>query len=143
MNEPMELDVDECLDLLAREEFGRLGLSTPSGPRIVPLNYALVDDAVVFRTSPYSELARSAIGREAAFEIDHVDHAKQTGWSVVVIGRIEDVDPADLEDLRKVWAPQPWPGGQRTLSLQLRWREVSGRRLRESPTTPAPARRVC
>ena len=48
MNEPVELTVDECLELLERGVFGRVGLSTPMGPRIVPVNYAMYDDAIVF-----------------------------------------------------------------------------------------------
>ena len=69
------------------------------GPRIVPLNYAVVDDAIVFRTTPYSEIASYGPGREAAFEIDNVDHSRQTGWSVVAFGRVERVDPSELDDL--------------------------------------------
>ena len=93
MKEPMELSVDECLNLLAGEVFGRLAVVTPGGPRIVPVNYALLDDSVVLRTSPYSELAQHAVGKDAAFEIDEVDHTRQTGWSVVAVGRLEEVEP--------------------------------------------------
>jgi len=141
MKEPMELSVEECLNLLAGEVFGRLAVVTPGGPRIIPVNYVLLDDAIVLRTSPYSELAQNAVDKDAAFEIDDVDHTRQTGWSVVVVGRLEKVDPSDLADLRKVWVPQPWAGGQRNLYLQLRWREISGRRLREAPGTTVPSRR--
>jgi nitroimidazol reductase NimA-like FMN-containing flavoprotein (pyridoxamine 5'-phosphate oxidase superfamily) len=114
----------------------------PSGPRIVPLNYALIDGTIVLRTSPYSELAQHGIGKAAAFEIDEVDHTRQTGWSVVVAGTLEEVEPADLESLRTAWGPQPWAGGQRNLYLRLRWREISGRRLFGSPIPVAPNRRV-
>ena len=93
MKEPMELSVDECLNLLANEVFGRLAVVGPTGPRIVPLNYALIDDTIVLRTSPYSELAQHAIGKNAAFEIDEVDHTRQTGWSVVAVGMLEEVEP--------------------------------------------------
>jgi uncharacterized protein len=142
MKEPVELSVDECLNLLANEVFGRLALVGPSGPRIVPLNFALVDGTVVLRTSPYSELAQHGIGKAAAFEIDEVDHTRQTGWSVVVVGTLEEVEPGDLESLRTAWGPQPWAGGQRNLYLRLRWREISGRRLFGSPIPVAPKRRV-
>ena len=142
MKEPMELSVDECLNLLANEVFGRLAVVGPAGPRIVPLNYALIDDTIVLRTSPYSELAQHAIGKNAAFEIDEVDHTRQTGWSVVAVGMLEEVEPADVERLRTAWVPQPWAGGQRNLYLRLRWREISGRRLRGAPIPTSPTRHV-
>lgn len=129
MREPIELSVHECVTLLSGGVFGRLALTTPGGPRIVPINYAVVDEALHFRTTPYSELASYGPGSEAAFEIDEIDHSRQTGWSVVALGRLEALTPAELEDLRAVWVPRPWAGGQRNLHLRLRWREISGRRL--------------
>jgi hypothetical protein len=141
MNEPMELSVEESLDRLTGEVFGRLAFATPAGPRIVPLNYALVDDAIVFRTSPHSEIARFAIGNEAAFEVDQVDPSEQTGWSVVAIGIVEELEPFGLTDLRSVWVPQPWAGGSRNLYLRLTWRELTGRRLGSALATSGPARR--
>jgi nitroimidazol reductase NimA-like FMN-containing flavoprotein (pyridoxamine 5'-phosphate oxidase superfamily) len=129
MNEPIELSERECRELLSGEVFGRLAITTASGPRIVPLNYVVVDDALVFRTTPYSQVAREGVGHDAAFEIDRVDHSLQTGWSVVAVGSLESVDPAELDDLHKAWVPRPWAGGQRHLYVRLRWREVTGRRI--------------
>lgn len=129
MKEPIELSTRECLDLLAGEVFGRLAITTSSGPRIVPLNYVVLDDALVFRTTPYSEVAREAVGHDAAFEIDSVDRDRQTGWSVAAAGRLEALDPTELDDLRTVWVPRPWAGGQRHLYVRLRWRDLTGRRI--------------
>ena len=90
------------------------GSRRPAGSLIVPLNHTLIDDTIVLRTSPYSELAQHSIGKDAAFEIDEVDHTRRTGWNVVAVGMLEEVEPADLESLRTAWVPQPWAGGQRT-----------------------------
>jgi nitroimidazol reductase NimA-like FMN-containing flavoprotein (pyridoxamine 5'-phosphate oxidase superfamily) len=106
----MELSFDESLDLLVGEVFGRLAFATPGGPRIVPLNYTLHDGAIVFRTTPYSEIATHVIGQDAAFEVDGVDHQRQTGWSVVALGGVEEVTTPELRDLRTLWVPQPWAG---------------------------------
>lgn len=140
MNEPRELTVDECLDHLAGEVLGRLAIVTPDGPRIVPLNYALVDDTIVLRTTAYSEVTRHALDKQVAFEVDSVDHARQTGWSVVVIGTLGEPTPAEMAGLRNQWVPQPWAGGVRNRYLQLRWREVTGRRLGD--LVAVPPRRV-
>jgi len=140
MHDPKELTVEECLDRLAAETVGRLAFAAADGPRIVPLNYALVDDAIVVRTTAYSEVATHAVGHPAAFEVDRLDHDTRTGWSVLVVGVLHDLEPADLENVHKVWTASSWAGGVRNRYLQLRWREVSGRRLGDSPS--APARRV-
>ena len=129
MREPVELSYRECLDLLGTGMVGRLALCTPHGPRIVPVNYARHDDALLFRTTAYSELAQYGRDAEAAFEIDHLDYDRQQGWSVVARGRLRMVPPAELDDLRKVWDPRPWAGGARTFYLKLVWRELSGRRI--------------
>ncbi len=130
MNEPVELTVDECLDLLHAGVLGRVALSTPMGPRIVPVNYAMHDDAIVFRTTPYSELGTYGWNTDLAFEIDHVDYDRHQGWSVVAIGRASLVeDPGDLHAIRSAMDPAPWAGGRRHLYIRLVWRDLTGRRI--------------
>ncbi len=130
MAESLVLGAQECAELLRSNVVGRIALSTPNGPHIVPVNYAVVDDAIIVRTSAYSVLG--TYGRETtlAFEIDHVDHEMQRGWSVVARGRGEFVsDAAELDQIQKVWPPRPWASGTRTLHLRLAWTELTGRRL--------------
>ncbi|HEX6514461.1 MAG TPA: pyridoxamine 5'-phosphate oxidase family protein [Nocardioidaceae bacterium] len=128
MHEPVEMTVEECLDLLARGVIGRVAMATPMGPRIVPVNYAMYEDTIVFRTTPYSELGTYGWNTDLAFEIDHLDYEAHQGWSVVAIGRAELVeDPVDLQDIRAHWDPTPWAGGRRHLYIRLRWRDVTGR----------------
>jgi uncharacterized protein len=129
MKEPVELTVSECLGLLGEGVVGRVALSTRVGPRIVPVNYAMHNSAIVFRTAPYSELGSHGPGSEAAFEVDHLDYERQQGWSVVALGRLEELAPEEVEELHKAWDPQPWAAGHRNFYLKLVWREVSGRRL--------------
>ena len=129
MREPMELTQDECLALLEGGGMGRVAFTSPGGARIVPVNYAINDSSVIIRTSPYSELATYGARNDAAFEIDDFDYDRHQGWSVVALGRIEVLEPQELEDVRRVWHPRPWAGGHRNLFLRLRWREVSGRRV--------------
>lgn len=130
MGEPMEMTVEECLELLAGGVLGRVAMSTPMGPRIVPLNYAMYDDSIVFRTTPYSEVGTYGWNTDLAFEIDHLDYDKHQGWSVVAIGRAELIeDPDELHAIRSGWDPTPWAGGRRHLYIRLRWRDLTGRRL--------------
>lgn len=130
MNEAAELPVEECLELLHGGVVGRVALSTPTGPRIVPLNYAMYGDAIVFRTTAYSELGTYGWNTDLAFEIDHLDFEKREGWSVVAVGRAELLeDPDELREVRAGWDPTPWVAGRRYLYIKLRWRDLTGRRI--------------
>ena len=145
MNELVELTQEECLELLRGSVVGRVAIATPMGPRIVPVNYAVHDDAVVFRTAPYSELATYGRDADLAFEIDHLDYEHHQGWSVVAMGRSCFVeDSRQLDAIRAQWDPTPWVSGRRSLYLRLRWRELTGRRIGAdwSRRTMMPVRRT-
>lgn len=122
----VELTTDQCRELLDTDQIGRLAFVTPSGPRIVPVNYVVEGDELRFRTTPYSELATYAVGEQVAFEIDHLDHERERGWSVVAHGLCARVDPDDDAEGRD---PEPWAGGTRPLVLGVAWTELTGRRV--------------
>ncbi|MGY2876985.1 uncharacterized protein ACVW00_004175 [Marmoricola sp. URHA0025 HA25] len=130
MSEPEVLPQDKCLELLRSAIVGRVAFTVPEGPRIIPVNYTTVDDAILFRTTAESLLGRHAAG-PLAFEIDHVDYADKKGWSVVATGVGELVDDVPgLAEGHAFWNPKPWAGGSnRLLYVRLPWTEVSGRRL--------------
>ncbi len=130
MSAPVELTIEECLELLSGGVIGRVALATPVGPRIVPVNYAMHGQAIIFRTAAYSELGTYGWNTDLAFEVDYIDYEKHQGWSVVALGRAELVDdPEELREIKESWDPRPWAGGQRNLYMKLTWRDVTGRRL--------------
>ena len=129
-----ELGYDECLELLRGGVAGRVAIGSPDGPHIVPVNYTVLDDAIYFRTAPYSVLGTYARNALVAFEVDRLDEAAQLGWSVVARGRCNAVlDPSELRRVSHLAGPRPWAKGQRTLLLALHWRELTGRRLVRPP----------
>jgi hypothetical protein len=134
-----ELNPEECVRLLASGGVGRLAFWGPAGQEIIPVNFTLVDDAIVCRTAPCSELGWDGPGTEAAFEADGLDPGHKTGWSVVARGRLQVVDSqAEVAAIKLGGDPQPWAGGVRHLYLKLVWRELTGRRIETiSPTWPA------
>jgi nitroimidazol reductase NimA-like FMN-containing flavoprotein (pyridoxamine 5'-phosphate oxidase superfamily) len=145
MNEPAEMTYEKCLELLSGGVVGRAAVCTPSGPRIMPVNYSVVDESVIFRTTPYSILGTYAWNSQLAFEVDQIDHERQQGWSVVATGRGASVDdPEELAAIRSFWNPRPWAGGQRLLYVRLRWQELTGRRIGADWTreTEMPFRRT-
>ena len=130
MNEPVELDEAKCRDLLVGGIVGRVAVCSPDGPHIVPVNYAVLEDSIVFRTAPYTVLGQNAWHSKLAFEIDHLDYERHRGWSVVAVGRGEMVEGADeLAAIRAQRDPQPWAAGSRALYVRLRWEKLTGRRL--------------
>jgi nitroimidazol reductase NimA-like FMN-containing flavoprotein (pyridoxamine 5'-phosphate oxidase superfamily) len=145
MNEPFDLSTEECRELLSAGLVGRVAVCTPVGPHVVPVNYAVVDDAVVLRTSPYSVLGSHARGSILAVEVDQFDYERQRGWSVVARGRAEVVTTAEeLKHIRSIWEPNAWAAGQRNLYVRVRWSELTGRRLGPGwqPVNDLPVRRV-
>jgi nitroimidazol reductase NimA-like FMN-containing flavoprotein (pyridoxamine 5'-phosphate oxidase superfamily) len=130
MSRMIDLTLAECLELLHIGSLGRVAFSTPLGPRIVPVNYAMHGDDIVLRTAPFSELGTFGWDCAVAFEVDHVDVPHHEGWSVVALGRSELVSDAEqLYEIRRGWKPSPWAAGQRHLYISVHWRELTGRRV--------------
>ena len=129
MQVPTELSYDECRSLLESGEMGRVAVSTPLGPRIIPVNYTIAESSVIFRTTPYSVLGTYARNTNLAFEVDHVE-SDHHGWSVVAVGRANMVENLDeLREIRAEWDPKPWAGGKRSMYFRMPWHELTGRRL--------------
>lgn len=140
MGELHVLTEAECRGLLADCSRGRVAVVAPDGPHIIPVNYGLVDESIVFRTSPFTLLATYANNANIAFEIDRSDDVAQTGWSVVARGRATVVyDSRELAHISRVWEPVPWAAGERNLHLRLAFTQLSGRsvsKLERRPVLP-------
>lgn len=127
----LAMSIDECWNLLARCELGRLATSVNDIPDIFPVNYVVDGPSVLFRTAPGSKLAEISANRQVAFEVDEYDDAQAA--SVVIKGpakRLElqsEIDAADALGLAS-WAP----------TLKYRWvriaaHSVTGRRFERAP----------
>ena len=115
--------------LLASVNWGRFAWSDTDGPRILPVNFTLVDGHVFLRTELYGSLADAASGTAVALEADELDHRLSSGWSVVVLGRAEQVeDQAEIAAFfRQV--REPWAPGSRPLLVRIVPSQVTGRRF--------------
>ncbi|MBB1246152.1 DUF1918 domain-containing protein [Streptomyces durbertensis] len=125
-----DLAPEECRALLAGHGVGRVAVTSPDGgPAVVPVNYDLVDDTIVFRTTPGSAPAE-AVGRDVAFEVDHIDEAQSQGWSVLAVGPATVVtDPDSVRELSRRAHTPPWAGGGRELWVSIRPTRLTGRRI--------------
>ena len=128
--ELLELGPEECRDRLGSRGVGRVVQSTPRGPEALPVNYAVVSGAIVYRTVQGSA-PDPAPGEQVAFEVDQVDDALSQGWSVLVSGTARHVtEPEEVRRLTEQAHIQPWPGGDRDLWVRIEPERFTGRRIR-------------
>ncbi|MGW7403029.1 pyridoxamine 5'-phosphate oxidase family protein [Streptomyces sp. NPDC054833] len=125
----LQLSPDECRARLSTHGIGRIAVTTPDGPAVVPVNYVVVDDVIVFRTAPDSVPA-AAVGKEVAFEVDHVDDALSRGWSVLAVGPAQVVtDPGTVRRLSESACTDSWAGGRRDMWVSIQPARLTGRRI--------------
>jgi len=124
-----ELEPTECWRLISTQGIGRVAFVVDGEPAVLPVNFTVLNDLVVFRTalgSAFDVLVREA---EVAFEVDQADPAYHSGWSVVGRGTARGLEGAiaqvDLERLSlRPWGLATPPGW---IGVHL-W-EVTGRRV--------------
>ena len=74
-------------------------------PVIRPVNYVYDDRtrSVIFRSARGTKLTALLLAQRAAFEIDGVEPSGDVGWSVIVSGRVQEINhPAELARLRRM-----------------------------------------
>lgn len=119
----------ECATLLERGSVGRIAMRDGPEIDVFPVNYVVLDGVVIFRTATPTALARLADG-PVTFEIDEVDEALRSGWSVVVHGTARVLTEPELHRVAATTAVEPWAGGHRDLYVALTPDRISGRRIR-------------
>jgi nitroimidazol reductase NimA-like FMN-containing flavoprotein (pyridoxamine 5'-phosphate oxidase superfamily) len=137
----VELDRQECLELLGRAAVVRVVLSVDGVPVALPVNVSVLDGDIVFVTDKGSKFDAAVRGQVVSVEADDVDPIYHTGWSVLVTGVAQLVtEPPDIERAAPLalgaWAPGPHPFLVRVPSTV-----VSGRRISwgtEPPSSTGP-----
>jgi uncharacterized protein len=124
-----ELAKSECFDRLTEAPLGRIAVVDDLGPAIFPVNFVFDRSMVVFRTDEGSKLDAACRGSRVAFEVDGIDLATRTGWSVLVRGEaVEVTNPAEVQRLADV-APQPWAPGAKAHFVRILPAAVTGRQI--------------
>ena len=134
MIEFLEIDRDGCIQMLAAASgrVGRIALSGSGAPPVIrPVNYAFDDQtqSVVFRSALGSKFRKALSSGTAAFEIDGVDPVERTGWSVIIVGEVEEVADAGETDRLEGFELEPWAPGLKTHWVRIRPTTASGRRI--------------
>jgi nitroimidazol reductase NimA-like FMN-containing flavoprotein (pyridoxamine 5'-phosphate oxidase superfamily) len=122
----------DCFDLLDQGGIGRVGFTGPDGVVMLPVNFALSRNTIIFRTAPDTLLAVHA-NAQLSFEVDHFDEALREGWSVLVQGHAHVVtDEREVKHLEDVTHLQPWAPGARDVYVRIAPTHVSGRVIQPS-----------
>jgi nitroimidazol reductase NimA-like FMN-containing flavoprotein (pyridoxamine 5'-phosphate oxidase superfamily) len=123
------IEEDECWELLASKQVGRIATSIANRPDVFPVNFKLDGKEVVIYTVPGTKLAAAVLGPGVAFEVDDLDEGNSLGWSVVARGRGTEVEK--LEDLMHVetLGIRPWTDSPKFRYLRISIDEISGRRV--------------
>lgn len=123
------LSREECGLLLRSTSIGRVAVSMGALPAVFPVNFAVWDRDIVFRTGHGTKLEAAVQNTVVAFEVDAVDSIAHSGWSVLVTGRAHVIaDPDELAEAERLpllpWAPR----GNKAF-VRIRGELISGRRL--------------
>jgi nitroimidazol reductase NimA-like FMN-containing flavoprotein (pyridoxamine 5'-phosphate oxidase superfamily) len=131
-SELVELERDDCLRLLAATKIGRVAVNVPDWPPVIrPVTYVFdaSSASVVFRSAEGAKFTALLMAGRAAFEVDGIDPATETGWSVIIIGVAEQVtNTAEIHRLESLGL-RPWAAGDKPHWIRLRANVVSGRRI--------------
>jgi nitroimidazol reductase NimA-like FMN-containing flavoprotein (pyridoxamine 5'-phosphate oxidase superfamily) len=103
-----DLGREDCLELLENEHVGRVALTARALPIVLPVNFALLDGDIVWRSAQGTKLNDASAGFVVAFEVDHYELDNEQGWSVMVQG-LAHVVTNDEEIDRAMELPlEPW-----------------------------------
>ena len=127
------LSTTECRTYLAPGGVGRFLFTAARGPVAMPVNYRMLGDDIIFRTTVPTSAA-AAGPRRVSFEVDHLDGALSEGWSVLVSGEASPVTAQPELDKVTALAIDPWAGGDRDVYIRIVASEITGRRIRAVET---------
>ena len=127
------LDLETCLEYLRMEQVGRIAIIVDGSPIVLPITYRLLETSgltwIALRTRPGNVIDQASMN--AAFEIDGIDPARRGGWSVLVRGALQHVDP-EAASFRERFDPEPWMTTDRGLWLIIEPYAITGRELHPS-----------
>lgn len=119
------LSQSQSWDLLRSNAFARIALSVGDRPEIFPINYAVQDETLLFRTAPGTKLATLTVNQHVALEIDGYD--ADGGWSVVVKGTAHAAEFGEDFDVASTSGLRPWVATVKQIFVRLTPQDITGR----------------
>jgi uncharacterized protein len=130
------LDASTCWRLLGRAGFGRVGFVLDGAVMVLPVNAAVTKHRVVFRTAEGTSLASAGGGSNVVFEADHTDRVMESGWSVVVRGRLWDVTERPETSTWHEMVVRPWAQPPRNVWMMIEPNDITGRMIHRRRILP-------
>jgi nitroimidazol reductase NimA-like FMN-containing flavoprotein (pyridoxamine 5'-phosphate oxidase superfamily) len=103
-----DLPPHECLSLLAMARVGRVGIAAGEGPLILPVNFIVLGESVVFRTVPGAKLGAAMARAAVSFEADDYAPDGTWGWSVLLRGIASEMAAGPERDSLRVALLRAW-----------------------------------
>ena len=119
----------EATALLGTREVGRLVYTRRALPAVLPVNYAVREGGIWIWAGSAPALAQALRGAVVVFQVDDLDYATRSGWSVTVTGLARAVTDEVLLARARIQGPTPWPPGLKEHLVQIPLTMVAGRRL--------------
>ncbi len=126
------LSSEECNRLIGPGGVGRIIFDEEHGPVAIPVNFKMLGQDVVFRTSASAQLASTVGSRLVSFEVDHIDDALTEGWSVLLSGSAHVINDPEELSLAEGLEIIPWAGDDRNTFVRLVPSVVTGRAIRRN-----------
>lgn len=124
-----EVDEEMCWRLVTRAGFGRVGFIHDGEVAVLPVNATVSQHRVVFRTAVGTSLAAAGDGSAVVFEADDTDRMAESGWSVVVRGRLWDVTERTETKSWNERLVRPWAPSSRDVWMMIEPSSITGRRI--------------
>jgi uncharacterized protein len=126
------LNRQECLRLLATQSVGRIGITVQALPVILPVNFGLLGESIIFRTIPGTKLDAATNKNVVAFEVDSYEPDGRAGWSVLVIGRATKMAADEVDDAGTLGI-EAWPlDGRASHFVRIEGSQITGREFNRS-----------
>ena len=124
------------MELLRSQELGRIAMCAAHTPDIFPVNYAVDNGTIVFRTAEGTKLAAVHVSEQVAFEMDGYVAAPGDAWSVVVKGTAHELPMYEVQEDDAFWL-FPWSATVKSRFVRVTPEQITGRRFHVVRTRPS------
>ncbi|WP_173922563.1 pyridoxamine 5'-phosphate oxidase family protein [Agromyces sp. Marseille-P2726] len=121
----LHLTEDECWQRLRDAPYGRVAASAAGEVDIFPVNHAVDNGTIVFRTSPGTKLLELTIRHSVAFEVD--GYSETDAFSVVVKGTAQEFDRQSEVEAAEQLGITPWAPEEKDRWVRITPSSVQGR----------------
>ncbi len=134
-----EMGEATCRALLRTATFGRIAFTEGALPAVQPVAFVVDGAEIVIPTTRGSKVAAASRHTVVAFEVDDVDLAERTGWSVTVVGPSRVIEDAEEIHRLDAYGVRPWaPGGADHCYVGITMGLVRGRRVHRDGRVRGP-----